>query len=142
MKALKTFVAALLLVFVGSAYAENVEIINLEPGDVVSADGFNIIGKVSGYDPGSELLVVIEVCSHAEPSCEDAFLDCESILLTGRISIQNQVMKRICPVKRGNIMIIGKSGDYLLDDLLDIRLKIWNPMKDEWIVDEVSVFTE
>ena len=51
-------------------------------------------------------------------------------------------MKRICPIKRGNIMIVGKSGDYEKDDNLQIGLKIWNPIEDEWQEDYVSVFTE
>ena len=142
MKFIQMLLTAMLLMFVGPAYGDTVEIINLDDGDIVSADRFSIIGKASGYAQGGELLVVIEVCSVADAVCEDAFLDCEMILLTGRVSIQNNVMKRICPIKRGNIMIVGKSGDYEKDDNLHIRLKIWNPLEDEWQEDYVSVFTE
>jgi len=142
MKFIQMVLATLLLVFVGSAYADSVEILNLEDGDLVSADSFTIIGKASGYAQGGELLVVLEICSWGDGTCEDAFLDCEGIYLTGRVSIQNKVMKRICPIKRGNIMIVGKSGDYEKDDNLQLALKIWNPLKEEWQEDYVSVFTE
>ena len=63
MKSLKVLLAAMLLVFVGSAYGDTVEIINLDDGDTVGADRFSIIGKASGYAQGGELLVVIEVSS-------------------------------------------------------------------------------
>ena len=34
------------------------------------------------------------------------------------------------------------TGDFEKDDNLQIALKIWNPIKEEWQEDYVSVFTE
>lgn len=142
MKFIKVFVAALLLVFTGSVYADSVLITNLEYGDVVDADDFMIIGHGSGYAEGGELLINIEVCSVATATCEDVYLDCEGMVSFGDVTIVNPVGKRICPVRRGKIAIVGKSSDNFAGDELYIGLKIWNPAVEEWQTDSVVVYTE
>ena len=142
MKLIQLLVAALLLLFAGAAYGDAVEIINLEDGDTVSAEEFTVVGKASGYPDGGELLIVLRICSFADLTCDTAYLDCEGMFITGKVFIQNQVMKRICPIKRGNITIVGKSSDYAVHDFLQITLSIWSPDAEEWQEVEIFVLTE
>ena len=142
MKLINALLAAVLLMCAGLVYADSVQIINLDNGDVVDGDSFMIIGQGSGYAEGGELLINIEVCSDASGTCEDVYLDCEGMVSFGDVTILNAVGKRICPIKRGKISIVGKSSENAAGDRLRIALKIWNPIAEEWQMDEVFVYTE
>lgn len=115
------------------------EIVNLNDGDSVDAADFTVVGKARGYSQGGEFLIHLNVCNMTSLMCDDVYLDCEGMVTTGNSTIQNQLVKKICPLKHENFTVVGKSYNHNPGDIVQIWFRLWSVETEVWREELITV---